>query len=1188
MHKPIWSWTNTLTRLGFSRPRKPNRQSGPRPRRLQLEPLEPRHLLSGDLGTAAFAADPDALIAQESIAALDPSPQEILQTILSRVRPQGFSFSGGRMFPSGGTRSGGEPSPGDLDASFDEDGVVTTRVSPNDDCAFDVAVQPDGKILATGYAIDPSTGSDFALVRYLPDGTRDPTFNGDGDDDGMITTDFFGGTDEGYALAIQSDGKIVVVGVAGYDFGLVRYNVNGSLDDGGPNDITAGDSFGTGGKVTTDFLYNLDGAFDVAIDAEERLVVAGYAYHWAHCDFDFALARYLPDGQLDQSFDGDGDNDGKIMTDFVGTYDTAFGLSIFDDGRIVLGGGAYDIAENTADFALARYLSNGAPDGTFGTGGLVTTNFQEPNDSYDHAYGVAIHEDGGLEKIVAVGVSGADSAEGDFALARYLPNGDLDGTFGKNADGKVTTDFSGGYDFAWSVAIGPGGKIVACGSAQDGQTDYDFGLARYNVNGSLDDGDNPDDDAWPDISFGDSFGTGGKVTTDIPDWPGGNNAGYGCTLDEGGRVLLAGFAGYPAGDDFMVARYLAWPDVEITGFAVDGEDSDKLQVQYRINHLPVDPFHIGIYASADRQASGDDTLLMSYEVSDPDYLVPNSDPNTPYTVTIPVAFQPGPGVYDLEEDYFLIGMVDADQEVSEVQESNNDRVFEGGIFRDRGWDPMNPVNIVHVHGTDTPYPDPGDEKYDKRDIVRLEVDENIYYVYLNDPDDFDPAHPAFDPEDPDPPPPPPFHWAGYSESDVFEFHIRTHDGEDSVWTPYWRDPEKINQSGFFRAIWAFGGNGGDELFGSALADRLYGGPGDDVEIVGRAGHDTIHGGPGDDVIEGNDGCDTIYGEGGNDRIEGWGNINQPELGIEETIYGDYHWLDPLSGTDDGDDIITGGATPDPRFGEPDGADIIYGGGGNDRIDGYEGDDWICGDYDPLDPLHPPNPNDPPAGAGNDEIYGWAGDDWIMGGPGNDNLFGEQGEDTIYGGDYSGVLGGITYPLDDDWIFPDLQGPPLTPAQDIDLVTDIDDPRYHSEPGYGTPNVIEPWPGSEDNREENGFYGGKDDLYASVAQLYEMQIHVNDPFSNDPQKTLTGKDMILDWDGEVINVYLDAQKTIQIQPGYTWTITDPWEPVSIYVEAVNRQGTGTVETTMTLTLDPDPGTERPLADLVWLTVFDDLA
>ncbi|NIS80096.1 MAG: hypothetical protein GTO14_07780, partial [Anaerolineales bacterium] len=136
---------------------------------------------------------------------------------------------------------------GSLDTSFDTDGKVTTDVSTSGDFAFAVAIQADGKIVAAGYSWN-GTSYDFCVVRYNADGSLDTDF-GSG---GWVLTDFEGGTDEAHAVAIQSDGKIVVAGWADvdptetidYDFAVVRYNTDGSLDT----------DFGTGGKMTTYFV----------------------------------------------------------------------------------------------------------------------------------------------------------------------------------------------------------------------------------------------------------------------------------------------------------------------------------------------------------------------------------------------------------------------------------------------------------------------------------------------------------------------------------------------------------------------------------------------------------------------------------------------------------------------------------------------------------------------------------------------------------------------------------------------------------------------------------------------------------------------------------------------------------------------------------------------------------------------
>jgi len=266
-----------------------------------------------------------------------------------------------------------------------------------------------------------------------------------------------------HGVAVQPDGKLVAVGVAktsrSGDFALARYNTNGSLDA----------TFGTGGKVTTDFNGNDDAANAVVLQPDGKIVVAGEAK--TSRNQDFALARYNANGSLDPTF-GTG---GKVTTDFAGNDDAAFALVLQPDGKLVAAGEAK--TSRNQDFALARYNANGSLDPTFGTGGKVTTDF---NGDDDAAHGLVLQPDG---KLVAAGVA-KTSRSGDFALARYNANGSLDPTFGTG--GKVTTDFNGDDDAAFAVARQTDGKIVAAGGAKVGRSrsDYsgsneDFALARY-------------------------------------------------------------------------------------------------------------------------------------------------------------------------------------------------------------------------------------------------------------------------------------------------------------------------------------------------------------------------------------------------------------------------------------------------------------------------------------------------------------------------------------------------------------------------------------------------------------------------------------------------------------------------------------------------------------------------------------
>jgi uncharacterized delta-60 repeat protein len=219
---------------------------------------------------------------------------------------------------------------GRLDTTFGGgDGKVITRFGRAGAFASDLALQPDGKIVAVGFGRNR-----FALARYKPGGRLDPTFGGDG----KVTSRFGSrrGGDIAEGVAIQPDGSIVAAGDADdlTTFALARYESNGQLD---PN-------FGGGdGKVTTRFKAGdfVEGADDVAIQTDGRIVLAGLAA-WR-----FALARYSPAGDLDPTFGGDG----KVLTNINKSFEEAFSVGLQSDGRIVAAG------EAGASGAVVRYLA---------------------------------------------------------------------------------------------------------------------------------------------------------------------------------------------------------------------------------------------------------------------------------------------------------------------------------------------------------------------------------------------------------------------------------------------------------------------------------------------------------------------------------------------------------------------------------------------------------------------------------------------------------------------------------------------------------------------------------------------------------------------------------------------------------------------------------------------------------------
>jgi uncharacterized delta-60 repeat protein len=406
---------------------------------------------------------------------------------------------------------------GRLDPSFKSRGrIILTDVGDGTfEAAYAMAVQPDGKIVAVGFST-PATGpgSDFALVRYESTGRIDRRFG----DNGRVLTDFTGtgSTDQAFAVAIDSIGRIVVAGSSsnvGVDFAVARYNPDGTPDN----------TFNATGKVLTNFGRD-DTATAVAIDSNDKIVVAGSSNTGG--TYDFAVVRYNVDGTLDTTFNGTG----RVLTD-VGIASGDFGTAavIQADGKIVVGG-LSDASGIPYDFSLVRYNPNGTLDLTFNTTGKVLTDFTGSG-SYDTLQALAIQSDG---KIVATGDSFANGRS-NFAMARYTTTGILDGAF--NATGKVLTSFASGNASAQDVVIQSDGKIVAAGSFDDGNREGpDFALARYNTDGTSDD----------------TFNSTGKVVTNI----GGFDVAYGVDIQPDGKIVAAGFSDVNGTSDFALLRYL--------------------------------------------------------------------------------------------------------------------------------------------------------------------------------------------------------------------------------------------------------------------------------------------------------------------------------------------------------------------------------------------------------------------------------------------------------------------------------------------------------------------------------------------------------------------------------------------------------------------------------------------------------
>jgi uncharacterized delta-60 repeat protein len=406
---------------------------------------------------------------------------------------------------------------GTLDGDFDSDGRVITDFYGFTDRGNDVAIQSDGKILVVG-EIEDANSWDFGVIRYWPDGSPDNSFSFNGN----VSIDFDGSTDKAHAVAIQSDGKIVVVGDAlvqgDYDFGIVRLHADGSLDQS--FDIDGKKTIHYGGNAANSFAY------DVKIDGNGRILIVGRT-NYSVTGYDFEIMCLNPDGSVDNNFG----TLGHTHIDLGGSDEYWNALELLSDGRII----AVGYSNSSGNFELAMLTSNGMLDNNFSGDGLVSTDF---NGSSDFAMDVVQQAD---SKILVGGYAFNQSY--DFAMSRYNLDGSLDNNL--SFDGKLTSDLSGAEsnDQASCILLQPDNKIILGGfSSNAGESD--FGLVRYNSDGSLDN----------------TFGSFGKVLTHMNSNDDGISA---IALQSDLRLVAAGYSFV----NFATARYLTGLNVGIVEFA---------------------------------------------------------------------------------------------------------------------------------------------------------------------------------------------------------------------------------------------------------------------------------------------------------------------------------------------------------------------------------------------------------------------------------------------------------------------------------------------------------------------------------------------------------------------------------------------------------------------------------------------
>lgn len=425
---------------------------------------------------------------------------------------------------------------GEPDPSFGEGGIVVTDFNQLPQYGRVLLLQPDGKIILVGHGQLRETSCpadfDFALVRYHPDGSLDLSFG-----DGGLAGKNYGfrgegcpGDDLALAALLESDGKILVTGQSEQgsyvDWILARF-----LPDGTPDE-----DFGEEGRIS----IPTPGAIARQIDG--KYVLAGGTYNGN--DLDITLARLNKDFTIDLSF---GEN-GVVTTDLGQSDESAQALAIQPDGKIVVAG------FSGSQVAVVKYHADGSLDDAFGSGGVVTTDILGLKEI---GFDLAIQPD---SKIVVTGylsrpvTCAGFACDHQLAVIRYLPDGSLDPSFGEEVQfyeqaGVVWAPVTEAY----AVALQPDGKIVAAGKQSIlgiGAPRSAFALARFHTDGAL-------DTTFHDNANLPHLNPPGTVVTDI--LSGAVDAIYDIAIQPDGKILAGGHAG----TNFAVARYLS--GLNITG-----------------------------------------------------------------------------------------------------------------------------------------------------------------------------------------------------------------------------------------------------------------------------------------------------------------------------------------------------------------------------------------------------------------------------------------------------------------------------------------------------------------------------------------------------------------------------------------------------------------------------------------------
>ncbi len=428
---------------------------------------------------------------------------------------------------------------GSLDLGFGTNGKVVTSVTNNDDKAYGVVLQQDDKLLVAGYSTSSVTGKDLTLIRYNTDGSLDASF-GSG---GIVTLDVQLGSDDiAYDLALQPDGKIVVAGSSDngsdQDAFVARFDTEGALDP----------DFGTNGIVLTDFDGGQSDEIRVVkVHALTGNIIVGGSSIISSALAKPVVARYLPTGELDSSFETNG-----IRLMWINNNDDQYvfkveDIAVLPNGKITaVGWRDFPGLSWDSDYFAARINADGSMDNTFSGNGVNIYN--GGFNGHDRAYAIHLNTD---NSFYMCGGGYISTLEYDFSFFEI----NADGTSGGSAAAADWGTFSD--DRAYSLAEDMNGAFVMAGSSGS-SNEKAFAVARLNASFGLDN----------------TFSGDGKVTTTF-----GNNSvneAFDMLIQSDNKIVAVGYSG----EDFAIARYLGNDEAQLDAFQLQTPVDMASEVNY--------------------------------------------------------------------------------------------------------------------------------------------------------------------------------------------------------------------------------------------------------------------------------------------------------------------------------------------------------------------------------------------------------------------------------------------------------------------------------------------------------------------------------------------------------------------------------------------------------------------------------